>query len=149
MTGLHEQDELERLGEDVQALVHAIYDMDKLLRAGVRDLEKKYSISSRGLHILGLISLGFNRPNQLVQQLSVLPSVVTFETDKLENAKLIRREHDKQDRRAIILSLTQKGDGVRNQAVARTRELLRARIERISPARFQGLLDTFAELLKP
>lgn len=50
--------------------------------------------------------------SQLADHLGVKPSAVTFMMDRLEQNKLIIREHDQKDRRVVNIRLTKQGENM-------------------------------------
>jgi DNA-binding MarR family transcriptional regulator len=53
------------------------------------------------------------RMTELAERLGIVPRSVTTVVDALEEAGLVRREIDPRNRRAILLRLTERGKGVR------------------------------------
>jgi DNA-binding MarR family transcriptional regulator len=88
------------------------------------------------------------RMTELADKLGIVPRSVTTVVDALEEAGLVRREVDPRNRRAILLRLTERGEGVREdlrQARRRAAEDLFAPLtagDRKSLAELLTLLDT-------
>jgi DNA-binding MarR family transcriptional regulator len=53
------------------------------------------------------------RMTELAERLGIVPRSVTTVVDALEEAGLVRREIDPRNRRAILLRLTERGEGAR------------------------------------
>jgi DNA-binding MarR family transcriptional regulator len=131
------------LDADMLELIDCTYTLERYMKLSSQSISKNYHVSERALHMLGLIYAGCTRPGQLIEYMGILPSAVTFETDKLVAAKLIRRERDPGDRRAVHLALTPKGRRVRDKTIVMTKELLRPRLDRLTPEGRRAFLESF------
>jgi DNA-binding MarR family transcriptional regulator len=134
--------------DDISRFITCIYSLEAEFLTANRALADKYSISQRGIYIMSLIRAGYPRPYQLIEKTGVLPSTITFELNKLEAAKLIRRHKRPGDRRAVELSVTASGLRVVEKAEAITRELLSERVDRFAPPEFKAFLDSFEILAR-
>ena len=74
------------------------------------------------------------RMTELADRLGIVPRSVTTVIDTLEEAGLVSRETDPRNRRAILLRLTERGDGVR---------------EELRTARVRAAEELFAPLTEP
>lgn len=61
----------------------------------------------------------------LSEKLDVRPSAITVMTDRLVQRGYIERQHDEQDRRAVLLKVTELGSQVYQEAGKRAREVLK------------------------
>lgn len=134
---------------DVTAVVHMSGQLQRLCTRGTRSLWRERGLSERALFILELVNAGLDRPSRLIEFFDVLPSTITFETDKLVAAGLIVREPAPADRRVVRLALTVAGRRLHGEVSATLTELLQPRLARVSPEVLRSFLDTFAILLAP
>ena len=79
----------------------------------------------------------------------MLPSTITFETEKLVNAGLMVREPDPSDRRVVRLSLTEDGEAVHRETMAAINAALKPRLERLTREELQTFLAMFQKILEP
>lgn len=61
----------------------------------------------------------------LSEKLDVRPSAITVMTDRLVQRDYIERQHDEQDRRAVLLKVTELGSQVYQEAGKKAREVLK------------------------
>lgn len=72
-----------------------------------------HGITPTQLFVLSLLKTqGRCNISQLADHLGVKPSAVTFMMDRLEQNKLIMREHDQKDRRVVNIRLTKQGENM-------------------------------------
>ncbi|MDQ3814716.1 MAG: MarR family transcriptional regulator [Armatimonadota bacterium] len=83
---------------------------------------------------------------ELSQHLEVSPSTACELVDRLVRAELVQREGDAQDRRAIRLRLSKKGQRHLDQQRAERREHLRAFLDRLAPPQRQAMLSALETL---
>ncbi|WP_165978888.1 MarR family winged helix-turn-helix transcriptional regulator [Antarcticimicrobium luteum] len=66
------------------------------------------------------------RMGSLAEEMLVLPSTLTAIADRLEEAGLIRRRRDPEDRRAWLLDVTDKGRALQSHIMALSAEMFRS-----------------------
>ena len=96
-----------------------------------------------------VVNAGLDRPTRLIEYFDVLPSTITFETDKLVAAGLIVRDSDPNDRRVVRLSLTPAGRAVHRETTRAINAELRPRLAAIPPAELEQFLATFKKIVDP
>ena len=75
-----------------------------------KELEKRYQVTEPQLCcLLALNEAGSLYPSQLSKCMFVSPSTITGILDRLERKELVHRVRSSQDRRIIIIELTEKG----------------------------------------
>lgn len=67
---------------------------------------------------------GVSRMRDLTQELRIPPSTATMLTDRLVEMRLVSRESDREDRRAIRVRLTAKGRSMMARVVGQKRDIL-------------------------
>jgi DNA-binding MarR family transcriptional regulator len=127
-------EELSRLG----------YTLMRLLFARAKEVFAKEGLSLLQAEVLRLVKEGASTPTQLAEHLEVKPSQVSHLLASLEEAGLLEREADPQDRRRVLLRLSPKGE----EAQARLKEAwLTAYSQHLSRLGPQELL-LFRDLLR-
>jgi DNA-binding MarR family transcriptional regulator len=138
-----------RLDPDVTELMRLATDLNRATSRALRDQWRKRKLSERGLFILELVHAGLDRPSRLIEYFDVLPSTITFETDKLVAAGLIVRESAPNDRRVVLLRLTEEGRVVHRETTETINATLRPQIAAVRPEDFACLLETFRAVVDP
>ena len=145
----HAHDGGPRLDPDVTALMTLSANLQRATARELRDLWRKKKLSERGLYILELVNAGLDRPSRLIEYFNVLPSTITFETDKLVTAGLMVREVLPSDRRVVRLRLTDRGRAVHRETTMALNALLRPRIDQLTREELQTLLALFRRIVEP
>ncbi len=87
------------------------------LNRGLVDKHKLSLVDVRLLEILDNSETGSARMGDLAEQLMSLPSRVTRQIRRLENAGLVRREASPDDGRGVLASITDRGRAVVGEAM--------------------------------
>ncbi|ADW21512.1 MarR family winged helix-turn-helix transcriptional regulator [Thermus scotoductus] len=95
-------EELSRLG----------YALMRLLLARAKETFAQEGLSLLQAEVLRLVKEGIQLPSRLAEHLEVLPSQVSHLLASMEEAGLLRRQPDPEDRRRVLLRLTPKGEAV-------------------------------------
>ena len=137
------------LDPTVAAVMTLSANLQRACTRQMKTLWRKKGMSERGLFILELVHAGLDRPSRLIEYFDVLPSTITFETEKLVTAGLMLRESEPSDRRVVRLSLTSQGRAVHREATAALNALLRPRLEQLPPDELRAFLETFEKIVPP
>jgi DNA-binding MarR family transcriptional regulator len=98
---------MEKLGREI---MYSVFRMQKALYRLVREDAARVGITEVQLMILYTLLKKENiRLNDLAEKLNLSNSNVSGTVERLVSAGLVARETSKEDRRAVILSLTDKG----------------------------------------
>ena len=98
------------------------------------------------LAALRSLSAGPRRIGDVAAHLGIVPRSATSVIDELEAADLVRREPDPADRRATLVSLTDRGQQVLDAYRARRRAGLAELLSRLNPAEQQELIRLLTRL---
>ncbi|MGG6311772.1 MarR family winged helix-turn-helix transcriptional regulator [Paenibacillus macerans] len=80
-------------------------------------------------HMLALIARKKTcNVSYLADKLEVKPSAITVMIDRLVQSGYVERRHDEQDRRAVLLSVTDRGAEVFEEAKKKSREVLKSHL---------------------
>lgn len=105
--------ELPDIDLEVEAAVHRIQRIVKSVRRSMEETLKEYDLSHGEWGILGNLRLGGrpyrSSPGQLSKDEWLSSGAMTNRLDRLEEAGLVRRLPDPDDRRALLVELTEKG----------------------------------------
>ncbi|GIO38813.1 MarR family transcriptional regulator [Paenibacillus antibioticophila] len=82
----------------------------------------------------------------LSEKLDVKPSAITVMADRLVQSGYIERRHDEQDRRAVLLSVTEHGADVYKEAGNRSRKVLKAHLSDLTSHELETLIGVIEKL---
>ena len=82
----------------------------------------------------------------LAEEMSLTPATITGLVDRLERRGLVRRQHDKQDRRAIIVWLAEKGREFMLDFEKKKNEYLATVLKKVSPEIREKLVHSLRAL---
>ena len=105
-----------------EALADLVMALSRNLRRGARATLAPLGLTpaaARALHVIMRADEAL-RMSDLAQRLSIAPRSATSVVDALEEAGLVRREIDRDNRRSFLLALTERGESAR-AAVAQAR----------------------------
>ncbi|GAB6158431.1 hypothetical protein JCM39194_16310 [Desulfotomaculum varum] len=99
---------------DNEYLNQVIKRLEAALNKTMRKLGPRLSCAAEGLTQPQFMVLGFlkNKPctvTEIAAMMGVQPSAITAILDRMEKSGFIQRERDKQDRRLVIVNITDKG----------------------------------------
>jgi len=94
----------------VEELSHLGYALMRLLLQRAKEVFAKEGLSLLQAEVLRLVREGVNAPSRLAEHLEVQPSQVSHLLASLEEAGLVERRLDPEDRRRVLLHLTPKGE---------------------------------------
>ncbi|BDG35672.1 MarR family winged helix-turn-helix transcriptional regulator [Saccharococcus caldoxylosilyticus] len=119
---------MEGIGKEI---MYSVFRMQKALYRLVREDAARVGITEVQLMILYTLLKKENiRLNDLAEKLNLSNSNVSGTVDRLVSAGLVARETSKQDRRAVVLSLTDRGRQAIQEAFNHE-SVLRKRLKRI------------------
>lgn len=82
----------------------------------------------------------------LADALEVKPSAITVMVDRLVQSGYVQRRHDEQDRRSVLLSVTDKGAEVFAEAGRKSREVVRSYLQELEPHELEVLIQVVEKL---
>ncbi|GAB5602560.1 MarR family transcriptional regulator [Thermus sp. FJN-A] len=132
-------EELSRLG----------YTLMRLLLARAKEVFAQEGLSPLQAEVLRLVREGVHLPSRLAEHLEVLPSQVSHLLSSLEEAGLLWRHPDPEDRRRVLLRLTEKGEAVQRRLQEAWLRAYGQHLARLSPEellRFRDLLRKLTEV---
>jgi DNA-binding MarR family transcriptional regulator len=138
-----------RLDLDIEDVLVAASDVGRAIDRTLKDFWRRKKLTVRGLYILYIIDLGFDRPSMLIKYFDVLPSTITFEIEKLTSAGLVLRQEVPADRRMTKLVLTEKGAAVRLEALALLNATFRPRLDAASASDVRNCVETLRTIVQP
>lgn len=88
----------------------------------------------------------------LADKLEVKPSAITVMIDRLVQNGYVHRRHDEQDRRAVLLSVTERGGEVLEEAKRKSREVLKRHLSVLTEHELETMItimEKFSHVSKP
>lgn len=79
----------------------------------------------------------------LADKLEVKPSAITVMIDRLVQHGYVERRHDEQDRRAVLITVTERGAQVHEEAVLKSRAVLKSYLALLEPEELDVLVSIF------
>jgi DNA-binding MarR family transcriptional regulator len=103
--------------EDPVQLADLLHRLTKRLRRAQAERLAPLGLTPAQERALRVIARGDEPPRmtEIADRLGIVPRSLTTVVDALEEAGLVRREVDPRNRRAILLSLTDRGTAVRDE----------------------------------
>jgi DNA-binding MarR family transcriptional regulator len=138
-----------RLDPQIIAVMRMSADLQRASSRHLKRLWRDRGLTERGLYILELVNDGLDRPSKLIEYFDVLPSTITFETEKLVSAGLLFREALPTDRRVVQLSLTAKGHEVHRETTETLNAVLLPRLAALAPGELETFLAIFRKIIEP
>lgn len=136
-----------RLDVDVTTVMRLCSDLQRGSSRSLKGVWRERGLSERGIFILELVNAGLDRPSRLIEYFDVLPSTITFETDKLVAAGLISRESLPTDRRVVQLSLTEEGEAVHRETTEVVNGFLKPRLAALPREELEAFVATFRKIV--
>jgi DNA-binding MarR family transcriptional regulator len=136
-----------QLDVDVTEVMRLASDLQRSSSRNLKGVWRERGLSERGIFILELVNAGLDRPSKLIEYFDVLPSTITFETDKLVAAGLLTRESLPTDRRVVQLSLTEAGVALHLETTETLNAFLRPRLAALPRQELESFVATFKKIV--
>jgi DNA-binding MarR family transcriptional regulator len=119
----HAWAEFPQLDLEVEGIVNRIGVLSKYVKRSFDETASEFGINKGELDILKMLRLkdsaGAASPSHLADRLRLSSGAMTNRLDRLETQGLIERRADPNDRRGVIVKLTDKGDEIFRSAIER------------------------------
>ncbi len=125
------------------------YALMRLLLARAKETFTQEGLSLLQAEVLRLVKEGIQVPSRIAEHLEVLPSQVSHLLASMEEAGLLRRQPDPEDRRRVLLRLTPKGEAVQKRLQEAWLRAYGQHLARLSPEElnlFRNLLRKLTEV---
>ena len=109
------------LTPEIRAII-GVYAVFTQIQSAIEAIESEDGMTDSARRLLIRLDRPY-RMGELAQVTKLLPSTVTAQVDVLEGLELVERQRDPTDRRAWVLSLTPKGESLREDLVKKAGEL--------------------------
>ena len=97
-------------GMNIQHLEQQLFSMRDAFRHHQNEVRRKYKISSNEMEIILFINeKGPQRMKSVGEEFKIKFSTLTSLVDKIERLNLVKRVNSKDDRRSILVTITNKG----------------------------------------
>lgn len=108
---------------------------------------KEMGLTGPQFHVLNWIAeTGPGKITQLAEMMEVKPSAITVMIDRMEQNKLVVRHHDENDRRVVMVSLTEHGQSVLKEAKQKTFEVIKQYYSRLDQDELESLMKISEKL---
>jgi MarR family transcriptional regulator, organic hydroperoxide resistance regulator len=108
---------------------------------------KKFGLTGPQFYILHLLhEHGKMTVTELAEKLEVKPSAVTVMIERLHKNQFVTRERDENDRRVVVMELTEQGKDVLNQACDKRKEVLKRYLSYLNTDEIQSLVRIYEKL---
>ena len=135
------------LKQDLDQIVETIIYLVTESRRLSRDESSRYGVTPTQLSVLKLLhEIGDLRLGDLSRRIQAQNSTVTGIVDRMEEAGLVARERDAEDRRAWKIVLTPRGRQVATRADVRPWDTLRAALEALPRADKRKLIEILRQV---
>ena len=128
----------------VEELSQLGYTLMRLLLTEAKEIFAREGLSRLQAEVLKLVAEGVNLPSRLAEYLEIQPSQVSHLLASLEEAGLLERQLDPQDRRRVLLTLTEQGVALQSRITEAWHQVYARRLSRLSPEE----LHAFREVLR-
>lgn len=130
----------------VEQIGHGLWKMQRKIVSGMA-LHQEMGLTFPQFALLNMVGFeGKSRVVQLAEKMEVKPSAITVMLDRLEQMGLITREQDESDRRAVVVSVTDKGQKVREEGQRRSKRLLEQYLSPLTHDELERMAALFAKL---
>lgn len=108
---------------------------------------KELGLTGPQFHLMQLIArAGPCNITHLAEQMEVKPSAITFMVDRLVHSGFVSRLNDEHDRRVVLISMTEKGREVLNEAQRRANRVIVRYFSRLEPNELEFLVAVLDKL---
>ncbi|PGZ18428.1 MarR family winged helix-turn-helix transcriptional regulator [Bacillus cereus] len=130
--------------DKIQALTFSI---GKKMQTELLEQMQKSGLTPPQFYILKILDhYGAARATELAKKMYVKPSAITVMIDRLIDQELVLRYHDKNDRRVVIIELTNKGKDVLEKAMTARNEHIAKYFSQLELQEREDLLRLFEKL---
>lgn len=84
---------------------------------------------------------------QLAERMEVKPSAITVMIDRLVHSELVVRNHDPNDRRVVLVKLTQEGENELKKVEQLSKEIISRYFSRLEPDELARFIETFEKIV--
>ncbi|MNW39478.1 putative HTH-type transcriptional regulator YusO [compost metagenome] len=134
--------------KNIERLQHAYTRTVRKMKSEIMN-HRELGLTGPQFHMLALIAKNKTcNVSFLAEMLDVKPSAITVMTDRLVQSGYVQRRHDENDRRAVLLSVTELGEEVCSKARDKTREVLRSYLSELTTEELDvlfNIIEKFAE----
>ncbi|WP_052098959.1 MarR family winged helix-turn-helix transcriptional regulator [Paenibacillus stellifer] len=133
----------EQINPLVERIGLSMWRVQKRIASGIA-LNVELGLTFPQFSLLNMIAReGRARVVTLAERMEVKSSAVTVMLDRMEAVGLVRREQDENDRRAVVVSLTEKGENVRSEGHRRSLVLLEEHLSILTPEELAQFADCY------
>ncbi|WML36992.1 MarR family transcriptional regulator [Clostridium sp. OS1-26] len=125
---------------------NALWNTTIKIADSLRDLSE-FGVTEAQFHVLELLyRKGSCKVTYLAEIMGVKPSAITTMIDRLANNGLVYRRHDDNDRRAVLVDITNEGQELIDRFDKKCRETLRKYLTHLEPNELESLASIYEKL---
>jgi MarR family transcriptional regulator, organic hydroperoxide resistance regulator len=134
------------LDEKIKRLQIAFHTTMRKIASEMSEL-KNFGLTGPQFFILYLLKeRGKMTVTELAEELGVKPSAVTVMIERLHKSQFVTRERDENDRRVVVMELTDKGKDVLQQAIEKRKEVLKRYFSYLNSDEIETLTRIYEKL---
>lgn len=127
----------------------ALWSTSMKIGETVRNSLGKFGVTETQFNMLDLLSKKeSHKVTDLAEKMGVKPSAVTTMIDRLTSNGLVSRRHDVNDRRAVLVSITEEGRDVMRKFEEKCRNVVKSYLSHLDPNELEALASIYEKLGK-
>ncbi|MEI7941913.1 MAG: MarR family transcriptional regulator [Candidatus Riflemargulisbacteria bacterium] len=128
---------------DETNLLKLLHNISKLLRSQVEKNSQKYGLTMPQLSLLKFIATQKETTlSEVAKQAGLSNSTTCGILDRLEKNNIITRERSAQDKRIVVIKLSEQGEQLKEEVIFSKKELLAGLLSQIEPKARKEFIET-------
>lgn len=125
----------------------ALWNTSIKLAEKVKNQLEELGVTETQFNMLDLLSKKeSHKVTDLAEKMGVKPSAVTTMIDRLANNGLVSRRHDDNDRRAVLVSISEEGREMLRNFEEKCRSLIKRYLSHLEPNELEALATIYEKL---
>jgi DNA-binding MarR family transcriptional regulator len=131
-----------------EKIVESIFNLSRTIREHMMSSCKTYHFTLVQLHVLLMLKKEKHiKMTDVANSLKIALPTATSILDKLVSADLVSRKADENDRRNVILSLTEKGKDMLEKGMKARKEMMKKMLSNLSEDEKSTILNAMTKLI--
>lgn len=146
---MHPEGEILMMNKDdyVVRAQTALWNTSMKIGEKVKKELEEFGVTETQFSMLDLLSKKeSHKVTDLAEKMGVKPSAVTTMIDRLTNNGLVSRRHSENDRRAVLVSITEEGREVIRKFEGKCRSVLKRYLSHLEPNELEALATIYEKL---
>lgn len=125
----------------------ALWNTSMKIGEKVKNELQEFGVTETQFSMLDLLSKKeSHKVTDLAEKMGVKPSAVTTMIDRLANNGLVSRRHSENDRRAVLVSITEEGREVISKFEGKCRSVIKSYLSHLEPNELESLATIYEKL---